>query len=394
MPDLDRELTAGLRATPDYTRPAEELLPEFRHRMARRRQRRMATAGVGVVLLIVAGANLVGRSGDREAEPMAPSPTSTTEAPAVFDPAIGPALEPHDVEVPAEGIAVDVPEVGVVLVGLDGRVHGHLPGFNLDTEEGSSGPQLLRRDDEWFRLDEGRLRKATRDDIFVNVPLAYGAELASAKGYIPGRRVVRRQGQDLLNLGNGMDTSGWVSHDRDVVTREDETATRALDLRTGRTSDLPARCFVADRHGRRRYLSCGDGIRAGDESDAAPPPLHGRPGGDGYWKKVMASPDGSRLLLEWWTRECGQRRAFLRPAGDGPASATALFGDTPTAAYGWSADGRAVVLAGAAASWETGCEMDYPEAGVYLVGVDGSKALVYPGRGLRLALWSSALREP
>jgi hypothetical protein len=389
MNDLERELHDGLRSAAAYVLEADERLPEFRRRLARHRRRRQAGVGLVAAALVLAGATaIVVRDSHREAAPAAPVTTATTATSSVADMDVGPPLEPSSVWLPDEGVAVDSP-VGVVLVGLDGHVFGHLAGFDVATVEESSGPLLLRTERQWFLLDNHRIREVEQDDIFVVMPLAYGAELATGTG-APSRRIVRRDGHDVFDLGNAIDAYGWISYDRDIATREDDITTRALDLRTGRTSSVPRGCWIADRHGRRRYLSCEDGLRAGEEDDPSPPMLQGAVDAEGWWKRVMASPDNTRLLLGWDTRDCSHHRALLRTAADGDAPLEQPFGEVSAEAYGWSADGRAVVSVGM--GWESDCRAETAEAGVYLVGIDGSRLRIYAGHGGRVAMWAPALK--
>lgn len=234
MSDLDSELRRGLAGLAPSTGTADDLLPEFRRRLGRRRQRRMAGMGVVVAALVVAAVALTARNPVDEAEPVGPPTTTTTAVTAVPALDLGPALRPGDVELPAEGLAVEVPSVGVVLVALDGRVLGHLPGFALD-DEGGNGPLVVHDYDRSYSIVDGALAELARRVV----PLAYGAELVRLVDGEPGRFAVRRDGRDLFDVSNNMDGFRRISYDRDIVTNMWNTYSEAWDLRTGGTRKHP-----------------------------------------------------------------------------------------------------------------------------------------------------------
>lgn len=400
MNDLDRRLAEGLGTAGDYVPPTHDLLPEFRRRLGRRR-RRLVVERVG--LLLVVGAAVVTLSRDRnDAPPPAAVSTTTSTTTAVVAPNgydIGPALDPAQVRLPDEGVAVPVAGVGVVLVGLDGRVHGHLPGYSVDMRTDTAGPLMLRsRADDYFLLAGNRLEPVPYiPEGPVTVPLAYGAELEWYPDLAPGGPGVRRNGRDAFEDPGDADAFYFVSNDRDIVTQDTPKATRALDLRDGSVSELPRGCSVADRHGSRRYLVCDDRILAGPSTDRSPATLVQPLGKDGHWRRAMVSPDGSRLLLQW-SGECEVQQVLLAPSSTGSATMLgAVLGvkGNPTAhAHGWSLDGRAVVSVEASPACGTGIA----DGGVYVLGerpvriyaVPGS--VDAPGGFPTVAMWAPALR--
>lgn len=376
---------------------AHELLPEFRRRLARRRLRDGAAgAAVLLVMLGVGVAVMRHEPSERRGVVTASSTTTvTTAAPVPEGLDIGPALDPDEARLPDEGIAVEVAS-RVVLVGMDGRVHGHLPGFSIHQDiVSTAGPLRLRQDDRYYVLADGTLREVPIVGGYLSDPLAYDAELAAFVVADPGHNVVRRGGRELFDVGNNLGTRISVSYDRDLVADGD----RALDLRTGKFHDLPEGCDVGDRHGPRWYLLCDDVVRAGDlpavSAGVLLRPPH--PGSGGHWRKAMVSPDGKRLLLQW-SGECEVQEVFFA-AGNGTGTLESLGsrlgaheGAVMAEAYGWTADGRAVVATPA----EPGCGQGLPQPGVYVVGTGRPARPVYPlppsASGAQMAMWSPALR--
>jgi hypothetical protein len=68
----------------------------------------------------------------------------------------------------------------------------------------------------------------------------------------------------------------------------------------------------------------------------------GGPRGEhGWWRRVVASPDG-RFLLGQWSGECEIQSTYIVSSGGGRTRA--IFPRDESHALGWSADGRARVL--------------------------------------------------
>jgi hypothetical protein len=106
-----------------------------------------------------------------------------------------------------------------------------------------------------------------------------------------------------------------------------------------------------------------------------PPPPHST---GGHWRFAFPSPDGSRLLL-YWSGECESPTAFFASAQGGDATSADGAGDwrgrPESAALGWTADGRALVLFGPGA-----CAGGTQPAGVYAVDGHGTNTLIVKTR--------------
>jgi hypothetical protein len=406
--DLDRRIAEGLEPAASYMPRTAELLPEFRRRLARRRRRTTASAALALAVLLGVGVVAVGRDDQPRRAVTAGSTTSTTAAPTVTSTGleIGPALAPGDVELPAEGVAVEVADVGVVLVGLDGHVYGHLPGLEIAEDEETAGPILLvartadlESEDSFFMLTEGRARSVRSTDHHILLPLSYGAELGLSLGD-PRGITLSRDGRELFPTVSTMDTTVRVSNDRDVVSRDawSEGTNQAFDLRTGKVHDVQAGCWVADRHGPRWYLLCRDASQrsfvAAGESPQAASELVGewQPGSVGDWREAMASPDGSRLLLQWSGSCAGRELLSLPSVGGQPVPLFNTLGGVTADALGWVAEGYPVILVGETPP----CADDItpPPAGIYILG--RQDALVYrvphSVAVVRGAMWAPTLR--
>src|SRR5688572_5357607 len=385
--DLDRRIAEGLEPAASYMPRTAELLPEFRRRLVRRRRRTTAGAALALVLLLGVGVLVVGREDAPRRAVTAGSTTSTSAPPTVTASGleIGPALEPGDVELPAEGVAVEVADVGVVLVGVDGQVYGHLPGMEIVTDEDTAGPLVLRRrtetlgEEPLFVLGGGRVRATVRTGLRFFLPLSYGGQLGLSLGDPPDM-TVQRDGKEVFELGSTMVMTARVSNDRDVVSRDawNIGTNQAFDLRTGKVHDVQAGCWVADRHGPRWYLLCWDGeeqtfVAAGERTDSASALPGGEPpDGEGHWRKAMASPDGRQLLMQW-SGGCATEELFTVASAGGDR--TPLFdasGGVTADAYGWTADGRPVVFV---RGERCGSGVSAPKPGIYVLGPGDS--LVY-----------------
>lgn len=406
--DLDRRIAEGLDTVVSYVPRTAELVPEFHRRVARRRRRTTLGTVLALVVLAVAGTIVVGRH-DEPRRAVTAGSTSTTARPPVTDTGldIGPPLSPDDVRLPDEGIAVEVADVGVVLVGVDGRVYGHLPGLEILEDQDTAGPLLLwqhtddpEAEDAFFLLEEGRLRTVELTDIHVSLPLSYGAELDLSMG-APQGITLRKGTKELFPTVSTMDTTVHVSNDRDIVSRDawgGDGTNQAFDLRTGRVHDLGPGCWVADRHGKRWYQVCEDAgqhssVRAENEGDGTSPVLlaESRPDPDGYWRKAMVSPDGTRLLLQW-SGGCAGEELFSVPSGGGDLTPLLNeYGGITAEAYGWTADGHPVVYS---RGERCGGQGSPPRPGIYVLGTDDALVYSVPRAAdiTRAAVWAPVLR--
>jgi hypothetical protein len=102
----------------------------------------------------------------------------------------------------------------------------------------------------------------------------------------------------------------------------------------------------------------------------------GAPGAPGSWTFAIPSPDGSKLLAEWFD-ECDTRTAyFARADGSNPVPVTGERGlaDAPfSSVIGWTADGGAIVFRG-----PNVCGLGEVRAGVYRFDRPGVGAMVIP----------------
>jgi hypothetical protein len=413
MTDLEQAVRDGLRSLPALPLAIDDRVVELRARVKRRRARRRvgATAAVVVAAVAIVNANTntttTGRPARVRDAVVASVGTSPVLAPPAAAPTLdpGPLLHPDEVLVSPEGVAVEVDGVGVVLVGLDGQVFGHLPDFAFGFSEAAGPLQLRTRyGDEYYVLDDGTVVPSASVDGWTAWPLAYGAEAVTVVDRAPGGTVVRRNGRQLFDLGNQMASSAKVANDRDVVsiTRLDTEVSEALDLRSGRRWPLPYGCLVGDRHGSRRYLLCGEGttqtpsIRAGKDTDPSPGIAFGPVDGDGRWVEAMVSPDGRQLLLGWWSNSCHGVQAYLAPSAGGDLAPVERWlgrdlRGTAIRPLGWTLDGRAIVEVMAPGP----CGEPAAAPGVYALSAGSSVQVVAipGGNDYRNAeLWAPALR--
>jgi len=277
---------------------------------------------------------------------------------------LGPALDPNRLsQLPREGLAAEL-DHRLVLVSARGRVLGHLDDFTLAEEPAldqiAPGPRPLELRDRFAvrsELREGRL-VPTR----ARLRLARGAVL----GLKAGRWTLR---------GSRV---GFVSEHRDLVTFFGRRSARVLDLRSGRSTAVPAGCRAAARSGARWFLLCGFPYGKGPSTVrtrsgallVGPAERRGaRPAGS--WAGAFLSPDGEWLLLQW-SGECETPTAFFAPAAGG--SVTTVTGQPglrnapESIGLGWARDGRAIVdlpqgVCGAGSS----------KPGIYLVDPGGGK---------------------
>lgn len=403
-------------------RSREALLKQVYRRgrkLRRRRQVFRIAAGVGVAAAFVVPA--VGlsalvldsdsslRLGTRTSvsQTSSPSPSPSRSSPSPIEK--GAALDPnHLPELPSEGIAIGTEDDTIVLVGLDGKVLGHLAGFEM-MGSGIPGPLRVTKQDQVFSLEprSTSLKTASAE----REPLAYGAEIV-------------RTIQDKMVSGGTIERGGKVlwdsagvccferSHQSDFVTllpragdspEPVDTPTWVLDLSSGTFHDLPTGCKVADRYSYNWYLICARMVKPGGprstievlkpsgESKELVPAVDDPPASDihsGFWRYVSVSPDGSTFLGQW-SDECEVQEVFMAPASGGkPVGIDKVLRAegrvVESFAIGWTKDGQAIV----AVPGGFECSDVLKGPGIYLVDKHRHATFVY---GLptmaKVALW-------
>jgi hypothetical protein len=300
-----------------------------------------------------------------------------------------------------------IASLGVLLVGLDGRVVADVANGSDLAGYGIAGPLRLRSEQGDFTLEDdgGKPRRLTANEI-GRVPLAYGAEIVAQGDGDPSPISLVAGGKEVADLGNGMGELYYeVANDRDLVTVLDETSSTMFDLRAGSRRHLPKRCRAADRHGQNLLVLCED--RSGRTADVGllrdgvVTTLVGpaAPSGRG-WREAMYSNDGTSLLLEW-AGPCAQPdptygadaienepSAYLADANGGHLHKAVEAGRVE--ALGWSPDDEAVV----ASTFDGYCgEAD--TSGVDAISTSGrSRRIVSTLSGMimrRASLWRATL---
>src|SRR5438552_5463855 len=142
----------------------------------------MARAGIALVAAATLCACSGGTTGERPQGPSPRSPSvSSTPSPSTSPTAVavplevGPRLDPKDLPaLPGTGVAVET-QHRIVLVGLDGTVHGHIDDFTLDFDLPFQVGLLAVSGGQEFAIDPGH---GTVRGLHGNrVPLAAGATL-------------------------------------------------------------------------------------------------------------------------------------------------------------------------------------------------------------------------
>lgn len=330
--------------------------------------------------------------GERPTPRPTPAPEATERKTQEQQPAqaLGPRLDIRRLpRLPREGIAVMVDDT-VVLIGMDGTVHGHLPGRFDD--EGIYGFQpehqvpthLLR-----VRVDQGPLGIQWLDPHsgrYVNAfqvaaPL-WNAEVLFEPGEGPDEGV--SVGDQLLRTP-GRAVARWpakhpwfISPDHRLVTwlpcGDGRCDPRFYDSDMGGTGALPRGCRAAHALGDVALtLICDDGrnLVLPQPTGPAPEPIGVPDGADGNASRFMAVYDEGFVRVD--TPECRAAETFqirgdhLRPLGDGGVSAVPL---------GVLGDGRVVVHHNSDAR----CGLAAPGPGVYVLDPDtGQRTLLWAG---------------
>jgi len=302
---------------------------------------------------------------------------------------VGPRLDPKDLPALAgTGVAVET-QHRILLVGLDGTVHGHIDDFTLDFDLPFQVGLLAVSGGQEFAIDPGH---GTVRGLHGNrVPLAAGAALTLhptgdrethwTLDLAGGRRVVFRPSQVRVSADHTLVTSQLFKIRGGSA---QPVASRVVDVVSGLARRLPPACWVADRLGDAWLLACWPngpghpswiGLRGprGGVHRLVPAPR--RPDGRaalGHWERAEVSPDRSTLLLQW-SGECEVPTAYLAPADGGRARLVAPGNpQVESVALGWAPPARAVVYLPQAA-----CGAGFDRPGVYVVSPSGRHRLVY-----------------
>lgn len=340
-----------------------------------------------------------------------PDPEPTPEATA--EPDLGPAMTMDELSpMSDEGVAVQVDD-DVVLVGLDGTVHGHIPdtdlhvpGADLETIRGlqhvPGGFVALRGNEHgsgWIDQAAG-----------VFWPDHQGTPLLGASAQLdphagtPDAWVIHRPEEPVARWHR--DDRWWLSAGHRVVTWEEcpddaevgaPCPTSGYDLASDTALDLEPGCWVADARGE------GDHLRVCHQPEAEPPSwLELDSLGADQARYELPRPDdapapghflsaelGDGWILAQASMECEVRSAALLDIDSGDLQP--VLGEdeplmTPSLALGWLEDGRAAVLV-----HDSPCaEPDQP-SGVWLVDPAGDDhELIYPlpaDTGTEAHLW-------
>ena len=159
-------------------------------------------------------------------------------------------------------------------------------------------------------------------------------------------------------------------------------------------------CSVFARRGPAAFLVCeGDPLHGGSKIEfvrggtrrvlaGAPRHAFAAPGGTGYWRNAVLSPDG-RTVLAQWSAACESPTAFFAAATGGHLRAvtgeTDLRKAPESQALGWSRTGIAVVHI-----FFGECGNGIPRPGVYLIDPrNGSRKLLYGTRTGYAMMWHS-----
>jgi hypothetical protein len=366
-----------------------------RRAQRRRRARQRIGAMVAAVSVFAAVVAVVSRP-DRHPARVAIGSSASSAAPdagptvpAGFD--VGPLLDPeHLGMLPDRGVALQFGlSSTVVLIALDGRVIGHLDGFDLYPKVltnpllHGAGPLALGRGDQ-----TAVLAGLSTDRRLVDVPGRAGAQPLTGGAVLePG---LAKGGRSTLHLvdGNVIDIELGVldvSADRRWVTSRQSSETAytggtAYDASTGNTVRFDSDCFVGHDSSSGRVDVCHDMIRVNGLEI-------GKPGAVGHWAGAQLSDDGSMLLAQF-SGECEAQSAWFVPltgADHQPRLAGPPGTEWDSAGLGWLPDGRAVVSYGPGV-----CGTVLPDGpGVYTVSAGELHAL-YPVRA-EIVAWGALL---
>lgn len=368
-------------------------------------QTRRAGGWPAAVLMVIVGLAMAacspgtGEGSGRSEGPSSPIEDATPQRPQ--SPTEADVGEPMALDalprMPDEGVAVQLDE-GLVLVDLDGVVHGHVPGATLETVRGlQHAPAGLvpAGDDEhgvgWVEPSTGVFWPG-----YWGTPLVGEASvLLDPNAGSPDAYVIHRPDEAVAQWDR--DAPWWLSADHRTVTwatcpEAGDTAgcpRRGHDLDMGGDLDLDPGCWVADARGDftqlrvcanrevepRSWLQLavpGEGARRYE----LPHPSD-MPEGMPTTGHFLSAELGGSWILAQASLECEVRKAALIDADT--AELHPLLGeqeplDAASLALGWTGDGRAAVLV-----HDGPCAEETDEPGVWLVDpADGDSELVYP----------------
>lgn len=361
---------------------------------------------VGMVVVLAGVMAVVSRSDKHPARvaigpapstvPTSSSVPTTDTVPAGFD--IGPQLDPEHLRNLSErGVALQFGVSStVILIALDGRVIGHLDGFDLHPAVISNpllvgaGPLALGRGDRTLAL-----AGATDDRRLVDTPgrsgtqpLAGGAVLEPALSRTDVARLHLANGT-VIDLPFGALN---VSADRRWVTSRlpdpaaSYSSATAYDASTGKSVHFDRDCFVAHDSSIGRVDVCNDTIRVNQLQIGKPLD------GGGHWEGAQVSDDGQMLLAQF-SGECEAQSAWFIPlTGTDQTPMPVGPGGTEwdSSGLGWLRDGSAVVSFGPGV-----CGTALPKGpGVYVVSTTGELQAIYPVRadviGWEALVWTNA----
>lgn len=185
-------------------------------------------------------------------------------------------------------------------------------------------------------------------------------------------------------------TFGWPALNRSA-------SPLLVDLSIGVSSDAPVNCGVGAGSGDSIYLVCatfGSGESLASIERLTPDgnrTLLAGSVGNGFWRWIIPSPDGSVVLAQW-SGECEVPVGYWIEGGTSVTITGASLADSPNShVIGWSPDGEAVVIL---ESSECGTRAEGP--GVYLARRPGNLRLLYPTdvQILTGRLWGQLMMSP
>ena len=326
-------------------------------------------------------------------QPIASSPSVTSNTvPAGFD--IGPVLDPeHLGSLPDRGIALQFGvSQTVVLIALDGRVIGHLDGFDLFPRAISNplltgaGPLALGRATQTMVLQGAASdrRLAATPGAALAQPLAGGAVLEPSPGKGATSTLRLADGSSITVEFGALSVSvdrRWVTTRLVDAAQQGYSSGIAYDVLTGQRVQFDSDCFVAHDSAFGRVDVCHDTIGVNGLQI-------GKPGDLGHWAGAQVSDDGSMLLAQF-SGECEAQSAWFVPlagADHQPRLAGPPGTEWDSAGLGWLPDGRAVVSYGPGV-----CGTALPDGpGVYIVSTTGELHALYPVRA-EINAWGALL---
>lgn len=321
---------------------------------------------------------------------------------------LGPELDPIRLPaLPSEGVAIARPGA-TVLVGLDGKILGHLRGYSIAYDLRMPGPLKLidGLGNEFLLLPESRqLIEFEGREVLAN-----GAEyvigdvrsiddIDTRQRTLIGPSWTYSVGNSQLNYSSGREIvteQQWIESDGEFL----PGPTRAINTVDGTTVATPDGCWIGATYGETYYYVCRptdatDGpasliYRA--TSDSEPSLLTRGPDADwefpaGHWRSVLISPDGTELLGQW-SGECEIPTAIRISTDDGTSAVVSEepYEKAPASyALGWASTGEAVVLL----EGDGVCAEPAQQPGIHLLSKPGTSTLLYDtgAHGVTARMW-------